>query len=204
MSEQRTVGSTEAIERDVVVVGAGPAGLMAARRLSQAGKSVAVLEARDRVGGRTWSNTIDGAFLEIGGQWISPDQTELLSLVDELGLTTFERYREGQSVYIAPDGSRHLYDGHMFPTSEGTEKEMDRLIQLMDDLAAEIGPTEPWAHPRARELDTVSFKDWLRQNSDDEEACNNIGIFIAGGMLTKPSHAFSALQAVLIDRKSVV
>ena len=198
MSEQRTVGSPQAIERDVVVVGAGPAGLMAARRLSQAGKSVAVLEARDRVGGRTWSNTIDGAFLEIGGQWISPDQTELLSLVDELGLTTFERYREGKAVYIAPDGTRHLYDGHMFPAGERTEKEMERLIRIMDELVVEVGATEPWAHPRARELDTISFRDWLRQNSDDEEACNNIGIFIAGGMLTKPSHSFSALQAVLM------
>ncbi|MDO4917959.1 NAD(P)/FAD-dependent oxidoreductase [Kocuria sp.] len=198
MSEQRTVGSPEAIERDVVVVGAGPAGLMAARRLSQAGKSVAVLEARDRVGGRTWSNVVDGAFLEIGGQWISPDQTELLSLVDELGLQSFPRYREGKAVYIAPDGTRHLYDGHMFPAGESTQNEMDRLIHLMDELAHEIGAKEPWAHPRARELDTVSFRDWLRQNSDDEEACNNIGIFIAGGMLTKPSHAFSALQAVLM------
>lgn len=198
MSEQRTVGSPEAIERDVVIVGAGPAGLMAARRLSQAGKTVAVLEARDRVGGRTWSNVIDGAFLEIGGQWISPDQTELLSLVDELGLETFQRYREGESVYIAPDGTRHTYTGHMFPASPETEAEMQQLTEKLDALAAEIGVAEPWAHPKARELDTVSFRDWLRQNSSDEEARNNIGIFIAGGMLTKPAHAFSALQAVLM------
>lgn len=198
MSEQRTVGSPEAIERDVVIVGAGPAGLMAARRLSRAGKTVAVLEARDRVGGRTWSNVIDGAFLEIGGQWISPDQTELLSLVDELGLETFQRYREGESVYIAPDGTRHTYTGHMFPCSPQTEAEMQKLTEKLDELAAQIGVTEPWAHPKARELDTVSFRDWLRQNSSDEEACNNIGIFIAGGMLTKPAHAFSALQAVLM------
>lgn len=198
MSEQRIVGSPEAIERDVVIVGAGPAGMMAARRLSQAGRSVAVLEARDRVGGRTWSNVIDGAFLEIGGQWISPDQTELLSLVDELGLETFQRYREGESVYIAPDGTRHTYTGHMFPASPETEAEMQKLTEKLDELTAQIGATEPWAHPKARELDTISFRDWLRQNSPDEEACNNIGIFIAGGMLTKPAHAFSALQAVLM------
>lgn len=62
----------KSIERDVVVVGAGPSGLTAAYRLRQAGLRVAVLEARDRVGGRTWTDTIDGAMLEIGGQWVSP------------------------------------------------------------------------------------------------------------------------------------
>ncbi|ROS75594.1 NAD(P)/FAD-dependent oxidoreductase [Cellulomonas sp. PhB143] len=186
------------LERDVVVVGAGPAGLMAARRLVRAGHSVAVLEARDRVGGRTWSDTIDGAWLEIGGQWVSPDQTELLGLVEELGKETYERYREGESVYVGPDGTRTRYTGDRFPVSETTAVEMERLIALLDDLVAKIGASEPWAHPLARELDTVSFQHWLREQSDDEEARDNIGLFIAGGMLTKPAHAFSALQAVLM------
>jgi putrescine oxidase len=198
VTDQRTLGSETAIERDVVVVGAGPAGLMAARTLVAAGRTVAVLEARDRVGGRTWSKTVDGAFLEIGGQWISPDQTELLALVDELGLETYQRYREGESVYLAPDGTRHTYTGSMFPAGESTIAEMEKLVALLDELVAEIGATEPWAHPAARELDTISFHHWLRQHSDDEAACSNIGIFVAGGMLTKPAHAFSVLQAVLM------
>ena len=186
------------LDRDVVVVGAGPSGLTAARQLKKAGLSVAVLEARDRVGGRTWTDTIDGAMLEIGGQWVSPDQTVLLELLDELGLETYSRYRDGESIYIGADGKRTRYTGESFPVSETTAAEMDKLIGLLDGLAAEIGPTEPWAHPKARELDTISFHQWLRQNSPDEEACSNIGLFIAGGMLTKPAHAFSALQAVLM------
>ncbi|SDL05458.1 NAD(P)/FAD-dependent oxidoreductase [Arthrobacter sp. ok362] len=186
------------LDRDVVIVGAGPSGLTAARELKKAGLSVAVLEARDRVGGRTWTDTVDGAMLEIGGQWVSPDQTALLALIDDLGLQTYSRYRDGESVYIGADGKRTLYTGESFPVSGTTAAEMDKLTALLDSLAAEIGAEEPWAHPKARELDTISFHHWLRQNSTDEEACNNIGLFIAGGMLTKPAHAFSALQAVLM------
>ncbi|MBT8160842.1 MULTISPECIES: NAD(P)/FAD-dependent oxidoreductase [Arthrobacter] len=186
------------LDRDVVIVGAGPSGLTAARELKKAGLSVAVLEARDRVGGRTWTDTIDGAMLEIGGQWVSPDQTALMDLLDELGLKMYSRYRDGESVYMGADGSRIRYTGASFPVSETTAAEMDKLTEILDGLAAEIGAEEPWAHPKARELDTISFHHWLRRNSTDEEACNNIGLFIAGGMLTKPAHAFSALQAVLM------
>lgn len=198
-----TTTDRQELERDVVVIGAGPAGLMAAYTLQKAGKSVAVLEARPRVGGRTWNGKVADAqgrehFIEIGGQWISPDQTRLSELVEELGLKTFSRYREGKSVYVSPDGTRHVYEGTVFPASDKTKEDMDRLTAELDELAAEIGAEQPWAHPKAAELDAISFRSWLEQRSDDSEAIDNISIYVASGMLTKPSHTFSALQAVLM------
>lgn len=185
------------ITRDVVIIGAGPAGLTAARRLTQAGKSVAVLEARDRVGGRTWSDTIDGAFFEIGGQWVSPDQTAIASLAQELGLELFDRYREGKAVYLAADGSRTEYDGDL-PVGEEAHAEMEKLRKELNRLAAEIDPAAPWDHPQAAEFDRISFEDWLGTISENEVARNTTAHFIAGGMLTKPSHTFSLLQALLM------
>ncbi|MET0978940.1 MAG: NAD(P)/FAD-dependent oxidoreductase [Paeniglutamicibacter terrestris] len=187
------------LDRDVVIIGAGPSGLTAAYELRKAGKSVAVLEARDRVGGRTWSQNMDGATIEIGGQWISPDQTGLYSLIEELGIETFERYKEGASVYLADDGTRSVYTGDDFPVAESTVAEMNKLIKEMDRLTAQVDPDAPWAHPQAAELDMISFHHWLRTISSDEVACNNVGLFIAGGMLTKPAHTFSALQALLMS-----
>ncbi|MYR06068.1 FAD-dependent oxidoreductase [Gordonia sp. SID5947] len=186
------------INRDVIVIGAGPSGLSAAHHLAEAGRSVAVLEARDRVGGRTWTDTVDGAVLEIGGQWVSPDQTALYEMLDVLGLETYPRHREGSSVYVTPTGERIVYDGSDFPVSERTVAEMNRLIAIIDGLVAEVGAEEPWAHPRAAELDTISFRRWLEDQTDDAEAIDNISLFVAGGMLTKPAHAFSTLQAVLM------
>jgi len=186
------------IERDVVIVGAGASGLTAATELRKAGLSVAVLEARDRVGGRLWTDDVDGATLEIGGQWVSPDQDALIDTLDELGLETYERYRDGTNIYISPTGERRTFDGEIFPVPPKTEHEIVSLIDKLDALVAEIDPDRPWEHPQAEELDEISFRRWLETQTNDEEARLNIGMFIAGAMLTKPAHAFSALQALLM------
>ncbi|TFC06853.1 FAD-dependent oxidoreductase [Cryobacterium mannosilyticum] len=186
------------IERDIVIIGAGASGLTAATELRKAGLTVAVLEARDRVGGRLWTDDIDGAMLEIGGQWVSPDQDALKETIAELGLETFARYRIGENVYINAAGERTLFEGEIFPVSAETEREILRLIELLDGLVAQTDPDRPWAHPRAKELDEISFSAWLENETTDQEARDNIGMFIAGAMLTKPAHAFSTLQALLM------
>ncbi len=186
------------ITRDVVIVGAGAAGLTAANELKKAGLSVAVLEARDRVGGRLWTDVIDGAMLEIGGQWISPDQTALIETVDELGLDTFSRYREGDSVYVGPDGVAHRFTGEMFPVAPETEEAIARVTEMLDAMVAEIDPDRPWAHPKAAEWDAVSWDAWLRQQTDDDEAVRNLAFATGSAMLTKPTHAISLLESLLM------
>ena len=82
---------------DVAVVGAGLAGLTAARRISAAGHGVLVLEARERVGGRLLNEEIgDGKVVEVGGQWIGPTQDRLAALADELGIETFPTHNAGR------------------------------------------------------------------------------------------------------------
>lgn len=181
---------------DVLVIGAGATGLSAARALVSAGRSVAVLESRDRVGGRLWTDSRDGIDLELGGQWVSPDQTALLSMLDTLGLETFERYREGASVYVGVTGERREFTGEQMPVDAAVEAEMQRVTAILDDLSGRMDPARPWDLPEARALDRQTFAAWLDDTCGEREARDNIAMFIAQAMLTKPAHAFSALQAV--------
>ena len=183
---------------DVVIVGAGVTGLTAASRLEAEGLDVIVLEARDRVGGRVWTDTIDGQLYEIGGQWVSPDQHALLETIEELELETYDRYREGESVYIGRDGHAVRFTGEIFPVQPETQAEIERLIEILDQLVAETDPEAPWERADARALDSISFRSWLEQQSTDVEAVDNVALFIADAMLTKPAHAFSLLQALLM------
>lgn len=136
--------------------------------------------------------------LELGGQWISPEQTALTALLAELGLDTYARYREGKSVYIDRDGRRTEYEGEIFPLPAATSAEIERLVRLIDEYAAQIDPERPWAAPDAKRLDSISFRAWLEGLSGDRVAAENVELFIAGAMITKPAHAFSALQALLM------
>lgn len=183
---------------DAVIVGGGVTGLVAAWRLTEAGRSVLVLEARDRVGGRLRSEVHDGSLFEIGGQWVSPDQDALKALLDELGLETFARYRQGASVYVDRAGQARQFTGEDLPVGPETVAAIEQLTKTLDDLTAEIDPDRPWAHPEAERLDRITFQHWLEEQCDDVEARDNIALYIGPAMLTKPVWAFSALQALLM------
>jgi putrescine oxidase len=185
-------------QHDTIVIGAGVTGLTAAWRLAQAGQDVVVLEARDRVGGRLRTERHGQADFEIGGQWVSPDQEALKGLLDELGLVTYARHRDGASLYLTRTGERRSFTGEDLPVSATTVAAMTQLTKKLDALAAEMDADRPWAHSDAAYLDSVTFQAWLEQHCDDVEARDNIALYIGPAMLTKPAHAFSALQAVLM------
>src|SRR3954454_14310975 len=96
---------------DVVVVGAGLAGLTAARDVQSQGASVTILEARDRVGGRLLNEEIgDGKIVEVGGQWVGPTQDRIAALARELGVDTFPTYSTGKNL-IEFGGKLRRYKG---------------------------------------------------------------------------------------------
>ena len=183
---------------DTIIVGAGVTGLTAAWRLTESGQDVVVLEARDRVGGRLRSEDHNGSPFEIGGQWVSPDQDALIDLLAELGLETYARHRSGDSLYVDRAGEAHRFAGEDLPVGELTAKEIDRVIGVLDALAAQMDPDRPWEHPQAAELDRTTFAQWLDAQTDDVEARDNIALYLGPAMLTKPTYAFSALTAVLM------
>jgi monoamine oxidase len=146
---------------DAVIVGAGYSGLRAARELVAAGLDVVVLEARDRVGGRVFTEvTPAGAVIDQGGQWIGPTQDHLQALADEFGVDTFPTYVSGASIEVR-EGGRFEFTG-LVPTSD-PDASADTVAALLelDLLAQEVSAAEPWTHPEAEALDARTLADWI-------------------------------------------
>jgi monoamine oxidase len=120
---------------DVVVVGAGFAGLTAARNLVEAGMSVVVLEADDRVGGRSFAGSIAGHVVDRGGQWVAPNQQHLLGLADELGVKTYPQYVEGEHIMDIAGRIARYKEGEDLPLEPADLDEFNRLIGKLDALA---------------------------------------------------------------------
>lgn len=162
------------LDTEVAVVGAGLAGLACARDLVKAGRDCLVLEARDRVGGRTLNGALpDGHPIEIGGQWVGPTQDRILALAAELGVGTYKTYDVGQYVDYR-NGVATTYGGFSDPSGVGANRipptdpagaaEAGEIIERLNLMAAEVPLAAPWTAPSALEWDSQSFQSWMDQN----------------------------------------
>ena len=162
---------------DVVVVGGGISGLVTARALAQKGKRVLVLEARDRVGGRTLNHRLPtGQVIESGGAFIGPTQDHIAALAAELKVPTFLEYNTGKSTYVSSGplsgllGHKQTYSGTV-PPDPSILLDAAILQNQFDSWAAQIDVNAPWAHPRAKEWDSMTVRDYI-----EKTALNKAGI----------------------------
>jgi monoamine oxidase len=167
-------------------VGAGLAGLAAARELRAAGRDVIVVEARDRVGGRTLNESIgDGKVVEIGAQWVGPTQDRVLALIDALGLETFPTHTAGQNIFER-GGRLGRYSGTIPRTNPVGLAEVGLLMRRINRMAAEVPLEAPWRAPKAGRWDSQTFDTWMRRNARTAVARDILRLAIIGVWATEP------------------
>jgi monoamine oxidase len=147
-------------DADVIVIGAGLAGLAAATALADGGASVVVLEARDRVGGRTWSRRIGRATFDVGGQWIGPGQARMYALCERLGVGTFPTFTDGASIADV-DGRLRTYRGTIPNLSPLALLQLQAVRSMLARLVARVPADAPWSAPRAAAWDATTLASWL-------------------------------------------
>lgn len=148
------------LEADVLIVGAGLSGMIAARTVLAAGLVPLVLEADDRVGGRILTQeAAPGVPVEIGAQWIGDTHERMFRLAAELGVETFPQFDEGETSYDLA-GSGVLRENEFHARFADELVELERVLRRLDELAAEVPPEAPWLAPHAADWDAITAGAW--------------------------------------------
>jgi len=173
---------------DVIVVGAGAAGTMAATHFVKAGKTVSLLEANDRIGGRLKRGTIAGQDIDLGGQWVGPTQDRVIEVANDLGMTTYPTYNEGDMLI---DVAGTIFRGLTLPPN--VIGEYLKTVTRINELTNELDPTKPWEAPHAEEWDSITMKTWATQNAETEHVRDLLRVIVEV-VLCVPPEQLSLLQ----------
>jgi monoamine oxidase len=186
------------LEADVCIVGAGFAGLTAARTLVQAGRSVVVLEARDRVGGRVWSRALpDGMQIDVGGTWVAPGHEAIRTLAREVSVETHRTHSKGAKLLIR-DGVVGRFEGSMPRIGPVALIAIGQAMARLDAMARTLPIEEPWKAKRAREWDERSMAQWLSMLNVPSQTARELLAVAVRGLFTADPAEVSLLDVLYL------
>ncbi|HYW30246.1 MAG TPA: FAD-dependent oxidoreductase, partial [Gemmatimonas sp.] len=163
---------------DVCVVGAGFGGLAAAHAIRAAGGSVVVLEARDRVGGRTLTIPLaDGGWIDEGGQWVGAGHDRFYHWIKATGKQTYPSPHAGESLVFGPAERKYTRVGDDWMAVPGMNR-VEAVKERLQAMADQLDSRQPWSHPEARKWDAITMAGWLAANVPED----NIREFLVGDM----------------------
>ena len=166
---------------DFCVVGAGFAGLTAALRLKQGGHSMDVLEARERIGGRTFTvNRDDGSWIDRGGAWVGPGQDAIHGLMKEFGVPSYKQYTDGKAMMVV-DGKQYRYQGTIpWSLSPWAAANLGAVFLELGQMSKSIPLEAPWEAKNAQKWDQITLAKWLSSNTISKPAHDLLETALAG------------------------
>lgn len=182
----KTQQSTRSSVTDVVVIGAGYAGLTAALSLDHAGVDTIVVEADERVGGRVYTQRLkDGTVIDHGGQWVGPTQQHLLALAKRYSVKMFPTYTDGVNLELWNDGVTREFK-LVGPEGAPGMQEYEKAIERIDALASTINLDDPSRTANAEALDSETVYSYFKRTVSDVDARLRLALAVQGVWTVEP------------------